>query len=327
MPELTNSVLVNLMSRADAGSAEQWIHVLPIGTIKTRDGRGPYKLTNPTAVINASRENAGRRKMPVDYDHAIDLAAPRGDPAPAAGWIDALQSRVDGIWGRVDWTPRAAEQLAHREYRYLSPVISHTSDGTVTGILRASLTNNPNFDQLTALASMETTPMDKLPELRTMLGLPADATIDDILAKIKALTAEDVNEPPPAAHAAHDPSKFVPIGDFERVVAQVNTLNQGISLQAATGHVEDQIRNGNLLPYLKDWGISLCSVNKPAFDAFVSKTRKGLAFLRSEVVPSAYRDGRGGNDSLSQDEIAIASNLGVTADAFLKTKTARGTVA
>lgn len=317
MPPLvtsTGSVLVELMSRADAG--DQWIHLLPAGTIRTRDDRGPYKLTDQAAVINASRENAGRLKMPIDYDHALDLARPRGEAAPAAGWIDALQSRADGIWGRVEWTPRAAEQLAHREYRYLSPVIRHTADGTVTAILRAALTNVPNFDQLTALASMESTTMDELlAKLRTALGLPETATIDDILAAI--------GERSTARQSAIDPTKFVPIGDFERVVSEVNKLNQGISLQAATDHVAQQITGGHLLPYLKDWGVALCSVNKPAFDEFVKKTKGGLAFLRTELVPGHAPADRGA--ALSGEEIAIASNLGVTKDAFLKTKTARGT--
>jgi hypothetical protein len=89
--------------------------------------------------------------------------------------------------------------------------------------------------------------------------------------------------------------------------------------------VADQIARGNLLPYLKDWGVSLCSVNKPAFDAFVGKTKGALEFLRKERLPNQYTEIRGVAGNLSQDEIAIASNLGVPADAFLKSKTARGT--
>src|SRR5947209_969910 len=315
MPQLaTASVVVEL---ASAGNSDGWIHVLPAGTFQGRDGRGPDRLADAPAVIRASREKAGRVKMPIDYDHAIDLATPRGDAAPAAGWIDALQSRVDGIWGRVAWTPRAAEQLAQREYRYLSPAFNHTRDGTVTCILRAALTNNPNLDQLTALASMESTTMEELlAKLRTALGLPDTATIDDILASIgERSTARQ--------SSALDPTKFVPIGDFERVVSEVNRLNQGISLQAATDHVTQQITGGHLLPYLKEWGVALCSVNKPAFDAFVQKTKGGLAFLRTEVVIGQPLGAA--RTDLSPEEIAIASNIGVTQEEFLKTRTARGT--
>jgi phage I-like protein len=322
MPALATSTAtatVELMSQTNGG--DQWIHLLPAGTIQTRDYRGPWKLTNPSAVIQASREAAGRLKMPIDYDHAIDLATPNGAPAPAAGWIDALQSRADGIWGRVEWTPRAAQQLLHREYRYLSPVLELADDRrTVTSILRASLTNIPNLPQLVALASMETATMDELlQKLRAALSLPDTATIDDILAAVSARTTE-------RAAAVLDPSQFVPIGDFERVVTEVHRLNQGISLQAATAHVKDHIERGNLLPYLNDWAVQLCSVNKPAFDKFVEKTKGSLALLRTPLVPGgAPPADRETRTALSQDELAIASNLGVSADAFLKTKSARGT--
>ncbi|MFX6134372.1 hypothetical protein ABTF13_20200, partial [Acinetobacter baumannii] len=59
----TGSLSLALNSRTD-GSGDQWIHLLPAGVIQTRDERGPYKLTNPEAVINASRQHAGTRQMP-----------------------------------------------------------------------------------------------------------------------------------------------------------------------------------------------------------------------------------------------------------------------
>lgn len=315
LPQATRigSVAISLMARTDDG--DQWVHLLPTGTFQGRDGRGPYMLDDPVAVISESRERAGRAAMPIDYDHAIDLAAPNGGFAPAAGWIKGLQARDDGIWGHVDWTPRAAQQLAQREYRYLSPVFHHTTNGTIRSILRASLTNNPNLDQLTALASMEPPKMDKLPELRKALGMADDATIDDILAKISELTTA-------RQAAVPDRSKYVPIGDFERAVAEVNRLNQGISLQAATSYVDDQIDRANLLPWLRNWGIALCSVNKPAFDEFVSKTKGAL---RGLLTPLTFPSLPSSTSTLSEDEIAIASNLGLTEEAFLKSKTTRGT--
>jgi len=312
----TDSVAIELMSSNHAG--DEWVHLLPAGTFQGRDGRGPYKLDNPSAVIAASREQAGTRLMPIDYDHAIDLAAPSGNPAPAAGWIKGLQARSDGVWGLVDWTPRAAEQLAQREYRYLSPVFHHSADGTIKALLRASLTNNPNLDQLKALASMEATEMDKLAELKKSLGLPDDVSIDDILAEVNKLTTARQS-------AAPDLTQFVPIGDFERVVSEVNRLNQGISLQTATHYVNDQIKSAKLLPFLRDWGIALCTVNKPAFDQFVANTQQGIQRLLAPSGASASPPPDHGFRELHDNEIAIASNLGLTQEQFLKNKTARGT--
>lgn len=315
-PGNTASVSIQLMTRVEPGSTKQTVHLLPAGTFHGRDGRGPYSLKDPAAVMAASRARAGRVPMPIDYDHQIDFAGHNGKPAPAAGWIKALHARADGIWGLVEWTERAASHLDQREYRYLSPVFTHALDGTVTGLLRAALTNNPNLDQLTALASMETN-MDDLAPLRELLGLPNDADIAAIIAKVRELLT--------ARQAAADPSKFVPIGDFERAVSEVNRLNQGISLHAATNHVEAQIVGGKLPPFLKEWGISLCSVNKPEFDKFMERTAGKLyAQLFGPSHVSAQPPGARQAGGLSDEETAIASNLGVAPDAYLKTKTARG---
>lgn len=309
----TDSIAIQLMAVSEPSAGTQVVHLIPAGKFQGRDGRGPYRLEDATGVITASRQRAGRAPMPIDYDHQIDFATQNGKPAPAAGWIKGLQARPDGIWGQVEWTDRAAKHLAAREYRFLSPVFNHTPDGKITRILRAALTNNPNLDQLTALASMEIT-MDELSKLRELLGLAADADIAAISAK--------VNELQSSRHSA-DPAKFVPIGDFERAVSEVNRLNQGISLQAATDHVTTQIGSGKLPPFLKDWGISLCSVNKPEFDKFIDRT-KGL--YSKLFGPLDYPPlGNKSADGLSAEETAIAANLGVTPEAFLKTKTARGT--
>lgn len=302
-----SSIAIELMSRADASG--QWVHLLPAGAFAGRDGRGPYRLDAPSAVIAASREVTGRRLMPIDYDHQLDFATTNGKPAPAAGWIKALQAQTDGIWGLVEWTERAADHLARREYRYLSPVFVHTPDGKVLHVLRAALTNNPNLDQLTALASMETN-MDNLAELRKLLSLPVDADMAAILQKVnELLTARQA--------AAPDPAQFVPIGDFQRAVTEVNRLNQGISLQAAGDHVLSQINAGKLPPFLKEWGVSLCSINKPAFDAFVDRTKSLFTRITGPSGATMLPPSNGGSSGLSEDEIAIASRMGLTEEEFL----------
>ena len=57
----------------DEGRAPEWIHLLPSGAFSGRDGRGPYRLTDPDAVIAATREWFRGADMPVDYNHQWDL--------------------------------------------------------------------------------------------------------------------------------------------------------------------------------------------------------------------------------------------------------------
>lgn len=135
----------------NGGQAPEWVHLLPAGEIATVDGRGPYRVPSAAGLVAASL--AGNARLPLDENHATDLAAPLGQPAPARGWITSLQARGDGIWGRVDWTEAGRALVTDRAYRHISPVISHTSDGTVTAVLRASLVNRPNLRGLAALHS------------------------------------------------------------------------------------------------------------------------------------------------------------------------------
>lgn len=302
---------LELALQADAGGA--WVHLLPVGAFSGRDGRGPYHVRDVQAVMMASRAKAGRRLIPIDYDHQIDHAEQNGQPAPAAGWIKGLQARADGIWGLVEWTAKAAAHLANREYRYLSPVIQHTGDGAVIRILRAALTNNPNLDQLTALASMET-PMDNeafLAELRNLVGLPDDADQAAIMAKLRDMLAAKQS-------AVIDPAQYVPIGDFERVVREVNRLNQGIEETAAQAYVDSQIKAANMPSYLKDWGVALCRMNKPAFDQFIFKTKGSFNRLVSPSGASAHPPGFTGATALNEEEKAVCQRMGLTEAEFAK---------
>lgn len=152
-----------------------WIHLLPAGqsgVIKTHDGRGPYKLLPAEQIIANSRKVDD--DWPVDENHAIDKAAPRGEPSPACGRIVEMQSRKDGIWGRVEWNGRGKELIEGRAYKWISPVILHTKDKTIAAIARASLVHTPNLSGMIALHH-EDPDMGLLEKLREMLKLADDA--------------------------------------------------------------------------------------------------------------------------------------------------------
>lgn len=186
---MTRDLTIALMSAQtlpeSASGAPEWIHLLPAAEkpIATRDGRGPYRIVDAHSVIQRSLEDQDR--LPLDENHALDLAAPRGESAPARGWIVALQAREDGIWGRVEWTPAGRDLIETHAYRYISPVIGHTADGRIGRILRASLVNRPNMRGLTALHQEGAMPLkDRLAEL---VGLNAEASDDEIVTAVTGL--------------------------------------------------------------------------------------------------------------------------------------------
>lgn len=175
-----------------AGQVDDWIMLLPAGNggvLGTVDPRGPYRVRDLAQIATQSLQASGGR-LPIDENHSIDLAAPKGGASPARGWVVELQPRADGIWGRVEWSPSGAALMSERAYRYISPVFTHDSANNISRIVRAALTNTPNLRGMTALHA-ENANMDLLAELRKLLGLADDADEAAIIAKITALKEED----------------------------------------------------------------------------------------------------------------------------------------
>lgn len=177
---------------AAADGAPEWIHLVPAGEFSGADGRGPYLLADPQAVIERSMAGG---KLCLDECHSTDKAAPDGRPAPARGWIVEMQSRADGLWGRVDWTPTGRQLMAERAYRGVSPVMRATkaSPHRVVDVLRASLTNAPNLT-LRSLHQREADDMSLPKDLLSRLGLAETADEAAIAAAIgKTLDAVETH--------------------------------------------------------------------------------------------------------------------------------------
>lgn len=326
--EASNSLAIALMSE-QTGPTTSWVHLVPTGEFYGVDGRGPYRLEKADAVITNSRAYHGKRKIVLDYEHQSINTVKNGQPAPAAGWIVGLQSRDNGIWGMVEWTDAAAQAVAKREYRYISPVIFHTSDGKITGIQSAALTNTPNIDQLTALSRAEEPSMksDKLAakvrSAATLLGLPETTDQGIVLARLRDIAAHAAEiaalsgDTTLAVHSSEpDPTKYVPIGDFERVVADANKLRQGVTVEAAENRVAMEISKGNLAPYLKDWAVSLCTVNMPQFDAFLKRVGPAFNKIVEPLTIGQRTSHSEHSQTLTDEEAQVCKNMGLTPTSY-----------
>jgi phage I-like protein len=316
-------------SPADAAvSAPEWIELLPAGVFYGRDGRGPFRLDDPAAVIASTTAMQMAAGIPIDYDHATDFGAPEGRPAPAAGWIRALEVRGGAVWGRVEWTARAASSIVAREYRYVSPVFQFDpKDGAVTRLLRAGLTNNPNL-HLTAIAAARTTAAEtkdermEFPtqELHELLGLDGDATAADVVAKVRELrSAGDAGSSEIGAHA-HDPAHYVAIAEFERTLIELNALKAERARDRAAHTVEEAIRAGKLVPAQREWAIAYCAADARGFNAFVAK-QPSIVGDNLGLGGQPNADRRGG--ALNAAELAICAQLGLKHSEFIRRKRGR----
>lgn len=314
---------------ASADNGDGWVHLLPAGRFKGRDGRGPYHLRDGEAII-AQTAKLGM-DLPVDYEHQIDHATKNGQPAPAAGWIKALKADVNGIWGQVEWTSKAREMLDRKEYRFISPVFSfHKQTGEITILHRAGLTNNPNL-HLTALASAELPdgetemPPDPYEALRTglvaALALPEDADDAAILAAVEALTAP-VEEAPETA-ARRDTKADAGV---MQLAAELNRVQAREAEAAAQTLVNGAVTSGKLPPFLREWGLALCREKPDTFREFAEKMVPLVAPGPSSTA-SPTRLGTGhaaSTPSLTPQELALCANMGIKPEDYHRTVTASG---
>lgn len=307
---------------ADGDGVPEWIHLLPAGEIRTADGRGPYTVKSMHAI--AAGLKAGDR-LPIDECHATDRAAPLGQPAPARGWIVALQAREDGLWGQVEWTGAGKALMADRAYRGVSPVIAHTRKNEVLAVLRASLINTPNLAGLTALHGedglSEETGMDWKAKLIELLGLGGDAGDDAIMAALAA----KMEDAPVALQAQQidvfADQRFIALqGELTTATTQLAALRDERSRDAATAFVDGAIAEGRVgVKPLRDDYIAMHMANPDQARKIVG----GLPALAGAstaagVAPAADA---GGLTAAQRRTIAL---MGLDEDEYRKSLTASG---
>jgi len=332
----------------EQGRAPEWVHLLPLGVFRGRDGRGPYRVADTaaaTAVLTATQAHLAGAAMVLDYNHQAWLAARTGGPAPAAGWVRELAVRDDGLWGRIDWLPEADQAIAKKEYRYLSPVFDHTPQGDVIRLRCAALTNLPNLE-LTALASQQASPLevpampadpvpppappappavtggnaDPLAAVRTAFGLPADADGAAIAAhaqSVAQLLAQKQTPPP----VTPDPAQYVPMAAFTALQNQVAGVLAQTAAHAAQTAITEATAAGKLPPALTGWAADYAAKDLAGFQAWV-------AAAPVLVAAHAQSAGAGGSSAappagapvltpvLTAEQTAVCAQLGLSAEAF-----------
>lgn len=175
----------------------EWIHVVPIGTWKGHHTAPPFAVTAKDCADIVATAAARKIDIVIDYEHQSISAQKTGSPAPAAGWIDRLEARNDGVWAHVkSWTERAGQYLRAREYRYVSPVIEFRHRDPVSGepvgkrLACVALTNIPFFAGELPSVTARGEPMNLLALLLSTLSLPETTTEEAAVDAVKELKAK-----------------------------------------------------------------------------------------------------------------------------------------
>ena len=161
---LTASLALQLAHDAKGLPTGYNVQLFPEGQFAASDGRpgnmqgcaAKVWLMDATIAPDIIADADAREARPVvDYEHQSIRARENGQPAPAAGWIQALAYFPgQGLFAKVEWTERARELIKSGEYRYISPLFNFDENtGAVRRLVSAALTNTPALDGLMAVAA------------------------------------------------------------------------------------------------------------------------------------------------------------------------------
>lgn len=300
------------LSRQQVRDEKVWLPLIPPGVFSGLDGR-TWNNSNPDAVVAAFT-----RKRPFDVEHATHILGPQGKPAPAYGWIEALEN-IDGeVWGMVEWNEDGERILAAKNYAFYSPSFTYDANGVVRRITSAALTNDPNLDQLPAL-NREETPMPLPVELTQALGLGADADVAAAITAIGSLKSEHQLAMNRAA-AGPDLTKFVPKETFDLAM---NRATKAEALVKETEEaklatlVDGAIAEGKIAPANKEMFLGMCRAEGGVeqFKQFVASAP--VIADASKVKTTTEQVG-----ALSTDELALCRKMGQKPEEFLAAKQA-----
>lgn len=299
------------------------IQLLPMGRFTARDGRGPWTVRDighAQRIVDASRDYIGSGEIPIDYDHQIVLQAQNGAKAIAAGWINQLEARPNGIWGKVRWTPQAAAHLSTREYRHISPTFTYNRTGDVMRITSAALTNAPALE-LKALASQQENPTmneETVARLRALLGLDDGAddaalvqAVTNLTAMVIRLAGATSDDAPPGSENCSRRQEAAPSQVLAATVQRLAQTEGEMQEMAVQQRVGEAIREGKITPAMKDWALATCRADAAGFSQL-------LAVMPQIVQPSGRSWGAlpPSQPEINEQRTAICRNLGIPETIF-----------
>ncbi|SFI90371.1 phage protease [Brevibacillus centrosporus] len=310
------------------------VQLLPRGWTNTKKGKFLVDDESIRLILRDFQTKAN--DAVIDYEHQTLT----GQQAPAAGWIMELVDKGDdGLWGRVEWTDRAKEYLANREYRYLSPVIHVREDGKVIGFINAGLTNFPAIDGMVPVSFKdqemeEEQPMNEfLKKLAAALGLPETATEEEVLTAIQEL-AKNKDVKPDAQYEAFKSTLAQALGmgtnasdvDIRATVLSlkassdnnsvVKDLQERLDKRDREEVIQLALTQGKITPAQKDWAENYAKVDLEGFRKFV-ETAPQLVPMGSGSTTYALKNNPGAG-GLDDSQANVNKLLNIDAETYKK---------
>ena len=194
----TDTHILNSMSMEAGDGVTRWMHVCPFGEHPWTSADGKERIIQ---VIDREGCQAMAAHYPInvpnsriDVDHESMDAEKR---TAAVGWGQRAEVRDDGLWVLTEFNPEGAALVNGKVYKFNSPCFPREGlidlgggRFRVTRLSVIALTNDPNLRGQKPLTNRRAqtanpnpntpTDMDYKAELLKLLGLPPEATDDQI---------------------------------------------------------------------------------------------------------------------------------------------------
>ncbi len=242
---------------ADGTALPDCVQLLPSGEVKPK-GKTQFLVDGEARRLIVEAFANSATDLVIDYEHQ----SLSGSEAPAAGWIKGLEDRGEGgIWATVQWTDRAKEYLANREYRYISPVVLiRKKDGRAVELLGAALTNLPAIDGMEPVVNARSFEAgagdyeEKFAAVLSLLGLPEGSGLDEVRAKVGILSSTE---------------GFVPESEYLAVKQELREKEADLLIKEA-------LSSGRLAPALAGWAREYAARDFDGFTQYMSRAPKAL---------------------------------------------------
>lgn len=308
----------------DVSGVPEEIKILPLGRVHSQ--KGDFTVDDESFELIQRQFKNRRLDLVIDYEHQTleDVQA------PAAGWIKELYKGTDAIIAKVEWTQKGAEYLKNKEYKYLSPVVLVRKKDQKAAVLHsAALTNTPAIDGMFPLVNAVhidelTTEGGKimdLKELAKLLGLPEDATEEDIKKAVaagqKAKEEQEKKEepktgqekPPEQTEVVANSTILSMLGlktdaRTEDVAASIMELKAGgmdvqqellalkerLEEQEAEEMVKEALKAGKITAAQKEWAKTYALKDREGFKGFMDKAPVVVPVGKMELQSAPEND-------------------------------------
>ena len=293
------------------------ILLLPFGEVETTKGK--YVVDEKAAALVLSIFREIGNDIVIDYEHQTL----KDVQAPAAGWIKDLYVGEDGVHAKVEWTERAKQYIANKEYRYFSPVVYVDEEsGRAIYIQTVALTNLP--------ATMNAKPLinkqkeeEAMKKILEILGVSSE---DEALKAIKAYKQKkdaipkEILELLELKEDAGISEVKASILAFKQgmktsndLAKEVKELKEKLLAKETEEIVEMALKKGKITPAQKEWALDYARKDIEGFKVYVQKA--------PQIVPvgdGIAKPVKQNVDGLDDATIMIAKQMEISVDDIKK---------